>query len=113
MVEKKFISFEEALLHFMSEWDYEKNFISPKDISCKSKERIWFVCSEGHSFVSSPIMRLNGSKCKKCGANERALLKRKQTNLHFTNKQTNKPSLHKQTNKQTNERTNETSLHKQ
>lgn len=81
MVEKKFISFEEALLHFMSEWDYEKNFISPKDISCKSKERIWFVCSEGHSFVSSPIMRLNGSKCKKCGANERALLKRKQNPL--------------------------------
>ena len=77
MATKGFRSFEDALPHLVKEWDIKKNLISPKDISCKSKERIWFVCSEGHSFVSSPIMRFKGSKCKKCGTSERALYKRK------------------------------------
>ena len=69
-------SFKDALPHLMSEWDYEKNVVSPADISCKSKIAIWFTCSKGHSFRSSPVMRYKGTQCKKCGAAERAVMRR-------------------------------------
>ena len=81
MSKKRSPSFKESLSHLLSEWDYDKNKILPDDISCKSKTAIWFKCTNGHSFKSSPIMRFKGSTCKKCGAKERAAMKRKDNSL--------------------------------
>ncbi|MFN5886867.1 MAG: zinc-ribbon domain-containing protein, partial [Flavobacteriales bacterium] len=59
-------SFSEMLPELVEEWDYIKNSFSPDEISCKSKNEVWFICSKGHSFKSSPISRLKGAKCRKC-----------------------------------------------
>ena len=74
-------SFSQALPELVKEWDNTKNSLSPKEISCKSKIAVWFICSKGHSFKSSPVSRLKGAKCRKCGTSERALKKRREEPL--------------------------------
>ena len=35
----------------VNEWDYEKNTISPKDVSYGSHQRVYWVCKKGYSFL--------------------------------------------------------------
>lgn len=50
------------------EWDYEKNVdITPQEITVGSEKKVWWKCTEGHSYqamVSARTIRHTG--CKKC-----------------------------------------------
>ncbi len=37
----------------LAEWDYEKNKITPQEVSKGSSIKVWWVCSKGHSYSSS------------------------------------------------------------
>lgn len=52
----------------LSEWDVVKNgSLTPKDIGYGSVKKVWWVCSEGHSYDSKPNGRTaNGSSCPYC-----------------------------------------------
>lgn len=44
------------------EWDWEKNEISPDDISHGVTKKVWWRCKNGHSFLRSPNQRTNVRK---------------------------------------------------
>lgn len=55
------------------EWDYDKNDnLTPDQVSCGSNKKIWWKCSNGHSFVKRPMDRTQGktapdyAKCPHC-----------------------------------------------
>lgn len=56
----------------LSEWDYENNEISPKEISRASKKKVNWICEEcGNCYLMAVQSRtLNGSKCRKCSCKE-------------------------------------------
>ena len=51
-----------------AEWHPTKNGrLSPEDVSYGSKKKIWWICSEGHSFQSKPNSRTSrASNCPYC-----------------------------------------------
>ena len=53
---------------YLKEWDYEKNTIKPDEISCKSKQKVFWKCAEcGHAWKQTVANRTyNGSGCPKC-----------------------------------------------
>ena len=56
-----------------SEWDYEKNELSPSQVTLKSGKMIWWKCKHGHSWQAKVHSRSNGCGCPYCSG--RALLK--------------------------------------
>ena len=52
----------------LEEWNYEKNTISPDEISFKSGIKVWWKCKEcGHVWKQTPGNRThNGSGCPRC-----------------------------------------------
>lgn len=49
------------------QWNYEKNGeLSPYQISCNSNKSIWWICDEGHSWVSNVYSRKQGNGCPEC-----------------------------------------------
>lgn len=49
------------------QWDHEKNSIKPSDVSAKnSRIKIWWSCSEKHSFESTIYNRRQGKGCPYC-----------------------------------------------
>lgn len=49
------------------EWDYRKNTpVTPHHISHKSHRLIWWKCTEGHSWQSTPQRRSRGDGCPEC-----------------------------------------------
>lgn len=54
----------------MSEWDFTKNIVSPDSLITTSKQKIWWLCNRGHSWLSSPKVRLgrlnDGEKVSSC-----------------------------------------------
>ena len=55
------------------EWDYEKNGnLRPTDIIPKIKKKVWWKCSKcNHSWQTSVIDRVYGTKCPKCSPKRR------------------------------------------
>lgn len=49
----------------VEEWS-DKNNISPKEVSYGSKKRVWWVCSNGHEWISSINNRTNNYECPHC-----------------------------------------------
>lgn len=50
-----------------SEWDFDKNDFTPKDIIAGSNKSVWWVCEKGHSWKAPLNVRLySGSGCPKC-----------------------------------------------
>ncbi len=50
------------------EWDYEKNgVLKPDDVTFGSGKKVWWKCSQGHSFQSQITTRVNGYGCPECG----------------------------------------------
>lgn len=45
---------------FLSEWDDEKNVITPKDITIGSDRKVWWKCQQGHQWQASPSYRARG-----------------------------------------------------
>lgn len=56
----------------LSEWDYEKNNISPKEIFAGSETLIWWKCEKGHEWQTYPYRRKTGENCPYC-SNHRVL----------------------------------------
>ena len=51
----------------ITDWDYGKNApVTPHDISHKSHRLIWWKCTEGHSWQSTPQRRSRGDGCPEC-----------------------------------------------
>ena len=48
------------------EWDYNKNKLSPTKVSKGSSKKIWWICSEGHSYLASVANRTKGKGCPYC-----------------------------------------------
>ena len=49
------------------EWDYEKNYpLTPQDVSAGSGKKVFWICSEGHSYLATINNRTNGSGCPYC-----------------------------------------------
>lgn len=52
----------------LAEWDYSKNtFITPQDVSAGSEKKVWWKCSQGHSYQT--IVRLRAvlhTGCRQC-----------------------------------------------
>lgn len=49
------------------EWDYEyNNNLSPKDVSCGSNLKVWWICGKGHRYSCRIAHRTNGIGCSIC-----------------------------------------------
>lgn len=51
------------------EWNYEKNYpVKPENIVSKSHKKFWWICSKcGYEWQTTPLVRVSGRGCKKCG----------------------------------------------
>jgi DNA-directed RNA polymerase subunit RPC12/RpoP len=58
--------------HLLEEWDDEKNKITPKEITCGSREKAWWKCEENHSWRTKINNRtsLNNTSCPYCSNNK-------------------------------------------
>ena len=53
----------------LDDWDYEKNNelgISPNNISKGSEKKVWWVCSNGHSYETIVSTKIQGGGCPYC-----------------------------------------------
>jgi len=50
----------------IDEWDYEKNESLPTEFSSGSDKKVWWKCSNGHSWQTRISRRSNGSGCPYC-----------------------------------------------
>ena len=49
------------------QWHPTKNGdLTPNDISYGSEKKVWWVCEEGHEWVSTVYNRTNGNGCERC-----------------------------------------------
>lgn len=48
------------------EWDYEKNDISPDEITVGSSKKVWWKCEKGHSWKAFISNRAKGNGCPYC-----------------------------------------------
>jgi hypothetical protein len=48
------------------EWDYEKNVLTPMQVTCGSKKSAWWICAKGHSWKALIGSRSRGSGCPVC-----------------------------------------------
>ena len=71
------------------EWDFNKNQLKPSDFGAGSTRKVWWICSEGHSYETSIHNRVNGkTACPYC-AHQRVL-------KGFNDLQTTNPDLAKE-----------------
>lgn len=53
--------------YLISEWDYEKNKpLIPEQITAFSNKKVWWLCSEGHSWYAPVYVRAKGHSCPYC-----------------------------------------------
>ena len=50
----------------LSQWDYEKNSVSPYEISYQSNRRCYWLCDKGHSYDLRTADKANGQGCPYC-----------------------------------------------
>jgi hypothetical protein len=52
-----------------SQWDYEKNILTPADVTVYSHDKYYWICEQGHSsFLAEVSNRNKGQGCPKCWA---------------------------------------------
>lgn len=57
--------------NLIEEWDYEKNSpLTPEQISSGSNKKVWWKCSEGHSWEAIIQSRTRGTRCPYCSGNK-------------------------------------------
>ncbi|MBQ4645334.1 MAG: zinc-ribbon domain-containing protein [Clostridia bacterium] len=69
MAEKKEKRYVSDNAQLMAEWDWEKNSelgFDPVKLTCGSDKKVWWICSQGHSYDSRIANRLNGGGCPYC-----------------------------------------------
>ena len=50
----------------LKEWDFNKNIISPYEITAGAEKMVWWICSESHSYQSLVYNRKKGAGCPYC-----------------------------------------------
>lgn len=51
----------------IDEWDYDKNdLVTPKDVKKGTKRKVWWICSQGHSYMAQILNRISGTGCPYC-----------------------------------------------
>jgi len=70
------------------EWDYEKNKLTPSQVTWGSSKPAWWICDKGHSWEAPIASRNRGSGCPYCSG--RLLL------IGFNDLQTRRPDLIKE-----------------
>lgn len=50
----------------VSEWDSQRNRLTPDDVVSASRDKVWWICSKWHSYDMSPIHRREGKGCPYC-----------------------------------------------
>lgn len=63
---KGFNDFESQHADLMHEWDWEKNLISPDEITCYTHKKVFWKDGLGHSYRSTVANRVNGNGCPYC-----------------------------------------------
>ena len=53
----------------VSEWDREKNALTPDEVTAYSQVKIWWKCSDGHSWKTTVNHRFKGQGCPYCAGN--------------------------------------------
>lgn len=48
------------------EWDAEKNDLTPEDVTCGSGKKVWWICSNDHSWRAMVKKRVVGQGCPYC-----------------------------------------------
>ena len=48
------------------EWDFDKNELTPFDVTVSSRKKAWWECSEGHSWQAEISSRSKGNGCPFC-----------------------------------------------
>ncbi|MBQ9084554.1 MAG: zinc-ribbon domain-containing protein [Clostridia bacterium] len=72
-----YISLAEHNPELVLEWNYSKNEdITPDAISYGSAKKVWWICANGHEWISSPNTRTRGSGCPECAMAQRIITKR-------------------------------------
>lgn len=53
-----------------SEWNYEKNQLTPQDVTQNSGKKVWWRCNKGHEWETKVLARVNGGTgCPYCSGN--------------------------------------------
>ena len=47
-------------------WDFEKNDISPYEVTSGSSKDVWWICENGHSYLNEVVSVVHGKKCPIC-----------------------------------------------
>jgi len=55
-----------VLPHLADEWDRERNDLTPDSVKPRSMQRVWWVCKNGHHWLSTIDSRYNGNNCPYC-----------------------------------------------
>ena len=50
----------------LTEWDYAKNNIDPAQITAGSGQKVWWICTQSHSWEAQIHSRVAGSNCPYC-----------------------------------------------
>ncbi len=54
-------------------WDYTNNSgVSPKSIRASSRQKVWWLCDNGHSYMQAIADKVKGSNCPDCARKQRA-----------------------------------------
>jgi len=60
-------SFSKKFPDLIKEWDYQKNGTIPPDmVTWGSKKKVWWKCTDNHSWLATPYSRGRGSGCPEC-----------------------------------------------
>lgn len=51
----------------MKQWDYDRNSLEPSQFTIGSGKKVWWKCSQGHSWEASIVNRAKGNNCPYCG----------------------------------------------
>lgn len=54
--------------NIMIDWDYDKNKINPHEISFSSREEVYWICENNHSYRKSVLNKTRSPKCKICNS---------------------------------------------
>lgn len=66
IVLKGFNDFESRFPEAAKFWDYEKNEVSPDEVTLRSHKSFWFRCSEGHSSQQKLVSLKRAGQCAVC-----------------------------------------------
>jgi len=59
-------SFAEKFPMIAEEWNYEKNELTPREVTAYSNKKVWWKCLVGHEWQATINSRSRGSNCPSC-----------------------------------------------